>query len=80
LTAAARAETVAQRAGGGREHVVRSSEGVIIARGQTAGRGGGVTISFPTPAKHPRTTLVSAVEEILDSMARPWRPTRRTDR
>lgn len=80
LTAAARAETVARRSGGAREHVVRSSEGMVVARGQAAGRGGGVTISFPTPAKHTRTTLVSAVEEILDRMARPGRPTRRTDR
>src|SRR5579863_1997832 len=80
LTAAARAETVTRRPGGAREHVVRSPEGTIVARGQSAGRGGGVVISFPTPAKHARTALVSAVEEILDRMAQTGRPARRPDR
>jgi ParB family chromosome partitioning protein len=80
LTTAARAETVARRAGGSREHVVRSSEGIIVARGQSGGRGGGMTISFPAPAKHARTALVSAVEEILDRMSQTGRTARRADR
>jgi ParB family chromosome partitioning protein len=80
LTAAARAKTVTRRPGGARDHVVRSSEGLIVARGQTGGRAGGVTISFPAPAKHARATLVSAVEEILDRVAQAGRPARRPDR
>ena len=68
---------VTRRANASREHVVRSSEGNIVARGLRTGRGGGVTISFPTPAKHPRAALVSAVEEILDQMAQTGRSTRR---
>ena len=80
LTAAARAQTVARPARGSREHVVRSSDGTIIARGQSGGRGGGVTINVPAPAKHARTALVSAVEEILDRMAQTGRTARRADR
>jgi ParB family chromosome partitioning protein len=80
LTNAGRAQIVTRRAGFLREHVVRSSEGTIVARGQSGGRGGGVTISFPTPAKHARAALVSAVEEILDRMAQAGRTARRADR
>jgi len=58
LTNAARAQAVMRLPGNPRDYVVRSSEGAIIARGQSGGRGGGVTISFPAPAKHARTALV----------------------
>jgi ParB family chromosome partitioning protein len=80
LTQAGRIQTVARGAGWPRAHVVRSSEGSIVARGQSAGRGGGVSISFPAPAKHPRAALVSAVEEILDRVAQTGRTARRADR
>jgi ParB family transcriptional regulator, chromosome partitioning protein len=80
LTSAARQQTVARRAGLPREHVVRSSEGSIVARGQSGGRGGAVAISFPAPAKHARAALIAAVEEILDRVAQTGRTTRRADR
>jgi ParB family transcriptional regulator, chromosome partitioning protein len=50
------------------EHVVRASDGAIIAKAQKPGRGGGITISLPSFAKHDRSALVAAVEEILDRM------------
>ena len=78
LTNAGGAQTVTRRSGVLREHIVRSSEGSIVARGQS--RGGGVAISLPTPAKHARAALVSAVEEILDQMAQTGRTARRADR
>ena len=80
LTAAARAKTVRRRPVGVKEHVVRSPDGAIVARGQSAGRGGGVMITFPAPAKHARPMLASAVEEILDHMAQTGRSARRSDR
>jgi ParB family chromosome partitioning protein len=80
LTNAGRAQIATRRAGVLREHVVRSSEGNVVARGQSESRGGGVTISFPTPTKHARAALVSAVEEILDQMAKTVRTARRADR
>src|SRR5215469_1935673 len=80
LTAAACAQIARRRPVGGREHIVRSSDGAIVARGQSAGRGGGVMITFPAPAKHARPALASAVEEILDHMAQTGRSARRTDR
>lgn len=80
LTAAARTPTMARRAAGSKEHVVRSPEGAVVARGQSAGRGGGVMISFPAPAKHARPALVSAVEEILDHLAQAGRRAPRADR
>jgi ParB family transcriptional regulator, chromosome partitioning protein len=80
LTTTGRAQTLARRAGVSREHVVRSPEGAVVARGQGGGRGGAVTISFPAPAKHARAALAAAVEEILDRMSQPGRPARRTDR
>jgi ParB family chromosome partitioning protein len=49
-----------------REHVVRTPDGTILARGLQAGRGGGLTISVPGPAKHERAVLLAALEEILD--------------
>lgn len=81
LTGAARANTNPRQPSGRREHVVRSSEGNILARGQREGRGGSVTIRVPTPAKHARATLVSAMEEILDQLAHAGRGARtgRTD-
>jgi ParB family chromosome partitioning protein len=51
-----------------REHVVRASDGTILARGQRAERGGGVTVSIPSPAKYDRATLLGAFEEILNRM------------
>jgi ParB family transcriptional regulator, chromosome partitioning protein len=80
LTTAGRAQKVTRRADTPREHVVRSSEGGIVARGQRGGRGGGVSISFPTPAKHARGALVAAVEEILDRMVQTGRTVPRSDR
>jgi len=80
LTNAGRAQTVTRRADVPREHVVRSSEGNVIARGQRGGRGGGVTISIPTPAKHARAALVAAVDEILDQVAKMGRTARGADR
>ena len=80
LTAAARTPTMARRAAGSKEHVVRSPEGAVVARGQSAGRGGGVMISFPAPAKHARPALVSAVEEILDHLSQAGRRAPRADR
>src|SRR5271166_3929930 len=47
-------------------HVVRAPDGTILARGERAGRGGGITISFPAPTKHERAALLGALEEILD--------------
>jgi hypothetical protein len=80
LTNAARAAIVTRRAGASREYVVRSSEGAIVARAKSAGRGGAVTISFPSPAKHVRAALISALEEILDQMTPNGRSTRRIGR
>jgi ParB family chromosome partitioning protein len=80
LTSAARVGTMTRRAAVPREHVVRSSEGSIVARGQSTGRGGGVTISVPTPTKHARAALVSAVEEILDQITQTPSSTRHSDR
>lgn len=51
-----------------REHVVRAQDGTILARGQRAGRGGGLRVSFPAPLKHERERLLKAFEEILDQM------------
>jgi ParB family transcriptional regulator, chromosome partitioning protein len=79
LTGAAHARPAVRRSTAPREHVVRSPEGTIVARGQSAGRGGGVMISFPTPAKHARAALISAVEEILDRTAQTG-ATRRSNR
>jgi ParB family chromosome partitioning protein len=54
-----------------RELVVRSQDGMILARGQRAERGGGLTVSFPAPLKHEREHLLKALEEILDQISRP---------
>jgi ParB family transcriptional regulator, chromosome partitioning protein len=55
----------------GAEHVVRASDGAVIARSQRAGRGGGVTISLPAPARHDRKALLRALEDILDHVIPP---------
>ena len=65
LIAAARKPGPSRQLSGVKEHVVRSSEGGLIARGQRAGRGGGITISIPSPARHERAVLLAAFEEIL---------------
>jgi ParB family chromosome partitioning protein len=67
---AARKEAVPSRkARNLREHIVRSLDGVVVARGKRAGRGGAVTINVPSPAKHERAVLLNAVEEILARIA-----------
>lgn len=57
------------RAGASHEHVVRTPDGSILARGHKAARGGAVSISLPAPAKHDRAALIAAVEEILARVA-----------
>lgn len=68
LIAAAKEPAPSRQPGGVKEHVVRSSEGSVIARGQRAGRGGGITISVPAPARHELATLLVAFEEILSEI------------
>jgi len=60
-----------------RELVVRTQDGTVLARGQRAERGGGLTVSFPTPLKHERERLLKALEEILDQLGRPVPASRR---
>jgi hypothetical protein len=62
------------------ELVVRSAEGVVVARGQRAARGGGMTISIPSPTKHARAALLAAIDEILGNMGRNRREPHRDDR
>jgi ParB family transcriptional regulator, chromosome partitioning protein len=62
------------------EHVVRAPDGAIIAKAQKLGRGGGITISLPSFAKHERAALITAVEEILDHMGSARRAGRPSDR
>ena len=69
LAAAARVAAAGRKIVNPHEHVVRSAEGVIVARGHRAERGGVVTINLPTPARHARSVLLGAVEEILDRMS-----------
>jgi ParB family chromosome partitioning protein len=59
---------------GSAEHIVRSPDGVIVARGQKVGRGGGITIIVPAPAKHTREALRAAFEEILNRSSVPRPP------
>jgi ParB family chromosome partitioning protein len=68
LVGAIRASAVPRKSNNAREHVVRSAEGAIVARGQRAERGGAVTISLPTPARHARSVLLTAVDEILSKI------------
>lgn len=51
------------------EFVARSLDGHIIARGEKAARGGRMSIVIPTPARFDRRQLLSAVDEILESLA-----------
>jgi ParB family transcriptional regulator, chromosome partitioning protein len=51
-----------------REYEVRSASGELIARGQRASRGGGLSISLPAPGKHPESTIVDAMADILRSL------------
>jgi ParB family chromosome partitioning protein len=80
LIAAVRAPVPSRHSGGSREHVVRSSEGGVIARGQRAGRGGAITISVPAPARHERAALLAAFDEILNEIRQRDRKTRQDDR
>ncbi len=77
LVGAVRASAVAHKTGNLREHVVRSAEGAVVARGQRAERGGAVTISLPTPARHARSALLAAVDEILSHVGQITREERR---
>lgn len=81
LKAAAHAQAGPRQTAGRREHIVRSSEGHIVARGQQEARGGGLTIRVPAPTRHARAALVKAVGEILDQLGPGGRATRnaRTD-
>jgi ParB family chromosome partitioning protein len=80
LVAAARKPVPSRQPGGTKEHVVRSSDGVIIARGQRAGRGGGITINVPSPARHGLTALLGAFEEILSQISQRDRKGRQDNR
>jgi len=46
---------------------------MIVARGQKAVRGDGLTIRVPAPAKHDRAALIDALGEILDRITPPAR-------
>jgi ParB family chromosome partitioning protein len=80
LTKAAKIPTRARSTTGVAEHVVRSPSGSVLARGQKAGRGGAVSISMPSPAKHTRSELLKAIEEILDHVGGSDRGGRDRDR
>jgi ParB family transcriptional regulator, chromosome partitioning protein len=80
LAAAAKKPTASHSGARTSEHVVRAPDGTILARGQKAGRGGGVAINLPAPAKHDRATLLTALEEILDRVAPFGRSGRADDR
>ncbi len=71
LVGAAQKPAPSGAAGRAKQHVVRAPDGAILARGQKAVRGGGVTISFPAPSKHERMVLLGALEEILDRITSP---------
>ena len=75
LVRAAKGTGAARAASRPREHVVRTQDGTILARGQKAERGGGLTVSFPTALKHEREQLLKALDEILDHIGRSARPT-----
>ena len=69
LLGAAKRSVRARQAGRAKEHVIRTADGAVVARGQRAARGGGITISVPAPAKHERVALLAALEEILDGIS-----------
>ncbi len=66
---AAAAEAARPRRSKPKEHVVRSPEGIVVARGQSAGRGGGLAISIPVPGAHSRRAVLDAVSQILEQIA-----------
>lgn len=68
------------RSAPGKEFIVRNPEGVIVARGQRAGRGGGITIAVPNPSKHERPALIGAFEEIIAHFVRGGAKTEATGR
>jgi ParB family transcriptional regulator, chromosome partitioning protein len=76
LVAATREPSRARSAGRIAEHVVRASDGAMVAKGQRASRGGGVTITIPAPLKQDRTALLSALAEILDRLGQVGRSVR----
>jgi ParB family transcriptional regulator, chromosome partitioning protein len=80
LIAAAREPALSRQSGSVKTHAVRTAEGNVIARGQRAGRGGGITISVPTPARHERAALLAAFEEILNQVSQRDRTARQESR
>ena len=76
LVGATRESSSARSAGPIAEHIVRASDGAMVAKGQRASRRGGVTITIPAPAKQDRTALMSALAEILDRLGQAGRPGR----
>jgi ParB family transcriptional regulator, chromosome partitioning protein len=50
------------------EYEVRSASGDIIARGERASRGGGLSIAVPSAAKHTESAVLQAVSEILHAL------------
>jgi len=80
LIGAANKPAPSPRLGRVKEQVVRGSDGTIVVRGQRAGRGGGITITVPTPAKHERAVLLGALEELLDRIGSPGRAAQPDDR
>jgi ParB family transcriptional regulator, chromosome partitioning protein len=68
---AAAADATAPRRTKPKEHVVRSGDGGVVARGQRGGRGGGVAIIIPAPGVHSRQVVLDAVSQILEQIAPP---------
>jgi ParB family transcriptional regulator, chromosome partitioning protein len=68
LVAAAKARRASRPLVGLREHVVRTDDGTILARGQRAARGG-ITINVPAPTKHEQTVLLDAMKDILGQLS-----------
>lgn len=50
------------------QHIVRAPNGVIVARGQRAARGGGLTIQLSSASAQSKIKLLAAVEEILNAL------------
>jgi ParB family chromosome partitioning protein len=68
LAEAAEGKTGKARRKNTKEHVVRDYDGSIVARGQQAGRGGGLAITIPHPRKHTHSDLIAAVTDLLTQM------------
>lgn len=47
------------------EHVVRNADGGVLARGTRTARGGGFTITVPSPARYGRDETLAAITEIM---------------